>query len=50
VTGGGDRLRGDTSQGLANRNTLHHVRLEDLVGQFWEVENLDSGQQGRARV
>jgi len=47
VTGGGDRLRGITSllapQGLENGDTLHHVRLEDLVRPFWEVENLDSG-------
>jgi len=28
---------------LENGDTLHHVRLEDLVRQFWEVENLDSG-------
>ncbi|XP_044313286.1 uncharacterized protein LOC123037287 [Drosophila rhopaloa] len=47
VTGGGDRLRGNTSllasQGLENGATLHNVRLEDLVRRFWEVENLDSG-------
>jgi len=37
---GGDRFRGITSllayQGLENGDTPHHVRLEDLVRQFWK--------------
>jgi len=40
VTGGGDRLRGNTSllasQGLKNGYTPNHVRLEDLVRKFGE--------------